>query len=102
MLVSDRWCQLVVVDANCMNQLTKTEKMALLKEDASQQRSRNIVRVDFLTALDWAMRLQVSKRTIFRMIDEGIIPPYDFSVGKTRRWRVSTYEQWVAEQSGRN
>ena len=57
---------------------------------------------DFLTVDDWAARLQLSKRTIFRMIDEKKIPPYDLSVGKTRRWHVSTYEAWVADQIGSN
>ena len=57
---------------------------------------------DFLTVLDWAQRLQVSKRQIFRMIDARTIPPFDFSVGKTRRWHISTYEKWVDQQCERN
>lgn len=55
---------------------------------------------DFITVADWAARLQVSKRTIFRMIDEGLIPPYDLAIGKTRRWHLSTYENWVADRLG--
>jgi excisionase family DNA binding protein len=51
-------------------------------------------RADFLTVEDWANRLKVSKRTIFRMIDEGKIPPYDFASGKIRRWREETYQAW--------
>lgn len=57
---------------------------------------------DFLTVADWAQRLQVSKRTIFRMIDEKAIPPYDIAVGKTRRWHHSTYERWVSDRLGGN
>jgi predicted DNA-binding transcriptional regulator AlpA len=54
------------------------------------------------TADDWAARLQVSKRTIFRMIDEDFIPPYDLAVGKTKRWHVETYNRWVASKLGEN
>ena len=80
-----------------MQQLTKPPAVGLLtKSDGSRPTA------DFLTVADWAIRLQVSKRTIFRMIDEGIIPPYDFAVGKTRRWHESTYERWVASQIGGN
>lgn len=57
---------------------------------------------EFLTIDDWAIRLQLSKRTIFRMIDEGIVPKCDFAVGKTRRWHVSTYDAWVACRIARN
>jgi excisionase family DNA binding protein len=57
---------------------------------------------DFIKPEDWAARLQVSKRQVFRWIDEGVIPPYDFAVGKTRRWHMSTFEAWVDQQTGRN
>lgn len=57
---------------------------------------------EFLTVGDWASRLQVSKRTIFRMIDEGSIPPYDVAIGKVRRWHEATYQRWVDEQTGGN
>lgn len=57
---------------------------------------------DFLTVDDWAKRLQISKRTVFRQIDEGIIPPFDVAIGKIRRWHRSTYERWVEEQLERN
>ena len=57
---------------------------------------------EFITAADWAARLQVSKRQIFRWMSEKVIPPYDFAVGKTCRWHISTYEAWVKEFKGRN
>jgi len=54
---------------------------------------------DFFRVEDWAAKLQLSKRTIFRMIDERVIPPYDFVAGRTRRWHRSTYDRWVTEQT---
>jgi hypothetical protein len=78
-----------------MPKLTKPLNVALLgRSDASARTA------DFLTVTDWAIRPQVSKRTVFRMIDEGIIPPCDFSAGKIRRWHYSTYERWTASQTG--
>jgi excisionase family DNA binding protein len=59
------------------------------------QQSVSTNRADFLTVADWASRLKVSKRTIFRMIDEKVIPPYDISLGKTRRWHEDTYRRWI-------
>jgi excisionase family DNA binding protein len=77
--------------------LTSPLNVALLgKSDRSSQSA------DFLTAADWAIKLQVSKRTIFRMIDEKTIPAYDLTVGKVRRWHFSTYERWVADRVGGN
>ena len=76
-----------------MKKLTNSPNLPLLG-----QTNGSTKRTDFLTVEDWASRLQVSKRTIFRMIDEGIIPKYDISVGKTRRWHNSTYERWVSDR----
>ncbi len=75
-----------------MKQLTKSKDLPLLG-----QTTNPINRADFLTVADWASRLQVSKRTIFRMIDEGVIPGYDINVGKTRRWHEATYQRWVSD-----
>ena len=61
-----------------MKQLTNPQKSPLLG-----QTNGSTKRTDFLTIADWAERLQVSKRTIHRMTDEGIIPPYDIAIGKT-------------------
>jgi excisionase family DNA binding protein len=69
-----------------MKKLTNSPQSPLLGQPNKQ--------TDFLTPGDWAIRLKVSKRTIFRMIDEGIIPPYDFAAGKIRRWREETYQTW--------
>jgi excisionase family DNA binding protein len=80
-----------------MKKLTKPQDIGLLDQSNGSRGS-----ADFLTVSDWAIKLQVSKRTIFRMIDEKIIPKYDFAVGKTRRWHVSTYERWVSDQKGGN
>src|SRR5579862_2822098 len=76
-----------------MKQLTKPHAVGLLGQSDGSSKT-----ADFLTVADWALRLQVSKRTIFRMIDEETIPPYDLSLGKVRRWHFSTYERWVASQ----
>jgi excisionase family DNA binding protein len=78
-----------------MKKLTNPPSMVLLSGSDGSSASP-----DFITVSDWANRLQVSKRSIFRMIDERIIPPYDFAVGKTRRWHFSTYERWVASNIG--
>ncbi len=84
--------------------LTNNADQALLETSAANQRLNRTssATVDFITVADWAARLQVSKRTIFRMIDEGLIPPYDLAIGKTRRWHLSTYENWVAARLGVN
>lgn len=80
--------------------LTNNADQALLGTNAANHRLNRTssASVDFITVADWAARLQVSKRTIFRMVDEGLIPPYDLAIGKTRRWHVSTYENWVADR----
>jgi len=78
-----------------MNKLTNSPTSPLLGNGSTQ-------RADFLTLADWADRLKVSKRTIFRMIDEKIIPPYDISIGKTRRWHERTYLRWISENVGDN
>ena len=80
-----------------MKKLTKATDLPLLGQTNGSTR-----RTDFLTISDWAERLQVSKRTVFRMIDEKIIPGFDISVGKTRRWHNSTYERWVSDRVGGN
>jgi excisionase family DNA binding protein len=84
--------------------LTNIADEPLLRPDAASRRQNQIssATIDFITVADWAARLQVSKRTIFRMIDEGLIPPYDLAVGKTKRWHRSTYDNWVAVQVGVN
>jgi excisionase family DNA binding protein len=78
---------------NRMKQLTKTTKSPLLEQAVDSTK-----RAHFLSLDDWANRLGLSKRTIHRMIDEGIIPPSDLSFGKTRRWHERTYENWVSEK----
>ncbi len=55
---------------------------------------------EFITVADWAANLRVSKRQIFRWIAERVIPDYDFSCGKTRRWHRTTYQNWVETQKG--
>ncbi len=85
--------------------LTNAADQALLATDAAnrrQNRTSSSTTIDFITVADWAARLQVSKRTIFRMVDEGLIPPYDLTVGKTKRWHLSTYNNWVAARVGVN
>ncbi len=84
--------------------LTNTADKPLLGTDAASRRQNRTssATIDFITVADWAARLQVSKRTIFRMVDEGLIPPYDLAVGKTRRWPLSTYEKWVDARLGVN
>ena len=86
--------------------MTNAADKTLLGTDAASRRqnrtSSSAMTIDFITVADWAARLQVSKRTIFRMIDEGLIPPYDLAVGKTKRWHVETYNVWVAAKLGVN
>jgi|GEM_PF-5954371 len=80
-----------------MKKLTNLKDSPLLGPTTDSTR-----RADFLTVADWANRLKVSKRTIFRMIDEKVILPYDISRGKTRRWHEDTYRQWVDANVGGN
>lgn len=75
-----------------MRSLTNSPKLPLLG-----QTNGSANRAEFLTLDDWANRLQLSKRTIHRMIDEKIIPPCDFSHGKIRRWHEQTYQRWLAD-----
>ena len=84
--------------------LTNTADKALLGTDVANRRQNRTTTttIDFITVADWAARLQVSKRTIFRMIDEGLIPAYDLAVGKTKRWHRTTYDNWVAARVGVN
>ena len=101
MSVSSRWSKVLPVDGQRMKKLTNAANHALLGSDAASRHQRNpVAAADFIRVEDWAVRLQVSKRTVFRMIDEGIIPPYDFAMGKTKRWHRSTYENWVSERVG--
>jgi excisionase family DNA binding protein len=66
------------------------------------QQGGSTSRAEFLTVQDWAQRLKVSTRTLFRMIDEGTVPRADFAFGKTRRWHESTYDRWVGEHVKEN
>lgn len=77
--------------------LTKQTGPTLLGRDGGSDE-----RADFLTTADWARRLKVAKRTIFRWLDEGIIPPCDLIVGKVHRWHESTYRLWVSQRAGGN
>jgi excisionase family DNA binding protein len=80
-----------------MKKLTNSPGLPLLG-----QTNGSTKRTDFLTVADWANRLQVSKRTIFRMLDEKIIPPYDIAFGKTRRWHEQTYQRWISDNARGN
>lgn len=68
----------------------------------SSKRSATVEPAQFITVADWAARMKVSKRQIFRWMHERIIPPYDFAVGKTRRWHISTYETWLEQHTEGN
>jgi predicted DNA-binding transcriptional regulator AlpA len=42
----------------------------------------------------------VNKRTIFRWLAGGHLPPYDFKVGQTCRWKMTTIRDWLAAGPG--
>lgn len=49
-----------------------------------------------LTTKDLCARLQLSKRTISRMISSGDIPEPIY-IGRNVRWRVGDIEQWIEQ-----
>ena len=46
--------------------------------------------------------LGVSKRQISRWLASGDLPPHDFVIGQTKRWRRSTVRAWIEEQAIKN
>jgi excisionase family DNA binding protein len=44
--------------------------------------------------------LCISKRQVFRWLADGHLPPYDLTIGQTRRWRLATIRAWL-ERGGR-
>lgn len=52
--------------------------------------------VQLLTAADVASFLGIHRRTVFRLINSGELPPPDVKVGrKLRRWRSDTIQEWL-------
>jgi len=49
-----------------------------------------------ITAAQFAQKLQVSTRTLWRMRDAGRLPK-SLQVGGGIRWRLSDVERWVAD-----
>ena len=48
-----------------------------------------------------AAKLNVSKRTVFRMKAKGMLPR-PFRVNRSLRWRVSTIDRWIARRCKRS
>ena len=57
--------------------------------------------VDLLmTPQDVADALGKCGKTVHQMVSAGEFPKPDLIVGRAKRWRVATYNQWVADQCG--
>ncbi|HEY8666966.1 MAG TPA: helix-turn-helix domain-containing protein [Tepidisphaeraceae bacterium] len=53
-----------------------------------------------MTVDDLADALAVGTRTVWRWVSMGTFPAPDLSIGgKLRRWRRSTVEAWIDEQT---
>lgn len=62
---------------------------------ASRQRPTYPASAVVVTADQLAVWLQVSKRTLWRLRAEGLLPP-PLRLGKSIRWRASVIEEWLA------
>jgi hypothetical protein len=51
-----------------------------------------------MTIQDWCRLLQIGRRTAERFIAAGRIPAADFHLNRRPRWRVTTYQAWLAKQ----
>jgi len=50
-----------------------------------------------MTAHEVARALDISVRSVWRMSERGDIPP-PIRIGRNRRWRRDTIEQWLEDQ----
>lgn len=52
--------------------------------------------VDALLSLpEFAAALSLCERHVNRLIARGELPPHDKKIGRVRRWKVSTYQQYI-------
>jgi predicted DNA-binding transcriptional regulator AlpA len=54
------------------------------------------IQPDFITAKQLALKLQISKRTLWRKLSAGDLPS-PVRVGGIVRWRLVDVEQWIAD-----
>jgi prophage regulatory protein len=54
-------------------------------------------RIELMTKFEVASLLQLSTRTIYRKVQEGVLPA-PVKIGDTSRWRKYEIEEWI--QSG--
>ncbi len=52
-----------------------------------------------VTPGDVARLMGVSKRQVFHWRAAGLIPPYDFAIGQTKRWWLATIRTWIASRN---
>lgn len=50
--------------------------------------------VQFLSALDCAARLSVSRTTFYKLVAEGVLPP-PYKLGRSARWNVEDVDRAV-------
>lgn len=48
-----------------------------------------------LRLMDLAARFRVSIKTISRHVDQGLLPPPDFHVGRFPHWLPARIEEWI-------
>lgn len=48
-----------------------------------------------LRLMDLAARFRVSKKTIARHVEAGLLPPPDFYVGRFPHWKPAKIEEWI-------
>jgi excisionase family DNA binding protein len=51
-------------------------------------------RIELMTKFEVASLLQLSTRTIYRKVQEGVLPA-PVKIGDTSRWRKYELEQWI-------
>lgn len=59
----------------------------------------SLTRPEYLNMQDIQRELGVGRRTVQKWRAAGQMPPADFAIGKTLRWRRDTIDRWVRAQS---
>lgn len=63
-----------------------------------QMNESKVITLKHFTIFQLSELLEISTRTLWRWVSSGRFPQPDIKVGKVRRWKVETIEQWLAEQ----
>ena len=55
--------------------------------------------LDLLSIADVETKTGISRRTLWRWISSGRFPQPDLAVGRIRRWKHETVEEWIESHS---